>query len=69
MSNLELNRMELELLFLLDFDVNLSLRVFESYCLHLEKEMMWSTGNGQKIERPINHSVNGEFDQPMVSID
>ncbi|KAJ8434612.1 hypothetical protein Cgig2_025038 [Carnegiea gigantea] len=39
-SNMELNRLELELLFLLDFEVMVSSPVFESYCCHLEKEMM-----------------------------
>ncbi|KAJ6853360.1 putative cyclin-P1-1 [Iris pallida] len=54
-SNLELNRLELELLFLLDFEVTLSLRTFESYCLHLEKETMMCDGGAahMKIERPI----------------
>ncbi|KAK9284777.1 hypothetical protein L1049_023954 [Liquidambar formosana] len=51
-TNAELNRLEVELLFLLDFGVMVSSRVFESYCLHLEKEMMWN-GAGQKIERAI----------------
>lgn len=40
MSNADLNRMELELLFLLDFRVTVSFRAFESYCFHLEKEML-----------------------------
>ncbi|XP_042065750.1 cyclin-U1-1-like isoform X2 [Salvia splendens] len=39
-SNPELNKLELELLFLLDFEVTVSSRVFESYCQHLEKEML-----------------------------
>lgn len=52
MSNVELNRLELELLFLLDFGVTVSSRVFESYCLHLEKEMMLN-GACQRIERAI----------------
>lgn len=49
-SNAELNRLELELLFLLDFGVMVSSRVFESYCLHLEKEMLVN-GKTQKIEK------------------
>ncbi|KAJ6989564.1 cyclin-U1-1 [Populus alba x Populus x berolinensis] len=36
-SNAELNRLEMEFLFLLDFGVMVSSRVFESYCSHLEK--------------------------------
>ncbi|KAE8075751.1 hypothetical protein FH972_014440 [Carpinus fangiana] len=51
-SNAELNKLELELLFLLDFGVTVSSRVFESYCLHLEKEMLLN-GIGQKIERAV----------------
>lgn len=39
-SNVELNRLELELLFLLDFEVMVSSPTFESYCWHFEKEMM-----------------------------
>ncbi|XVE49766.1 hypothetical protein DITRI_Ditri01bG0107800 [Diplodiscus trichospermus] len=53
MSNAELNRLELELLFLLDFGVTVSSRVFESYCFHLEKEMLIH-GGGQKVERGIS---------------
>ncbi|KAJ6289350.1 hypothetical protein OIU76_025210 [Salix suchowensis] len=52
-SNAELNRLEMEFLFLLDFGVTVSSRVFESYCLHLEKEMMLNGGASQKIERAI----------------
>ncbi|CAB4274239.1 unnamed protein product [Prunus armeniaca] len=51
-SNAELNRLEVELLFLLDFGVMVSSRVFESYCFHLEKEMMLN-GACQRIERPL----------------
>ncbi|KAH7662201.1 Cyclin-like protein [Dioscorea alata] len=62
-SNAELNRMELELLSLLDFGVMVSSRVFESYCFHLEKEMAWS-GASQKIERTIIDSLNVEIETP-----
>ncbi|XP_044466747.1 cyclin-U1-1-like [Mangifera indica] len=51
-SNAELNKLELELLFLLDFGVSVSSRVFESYCLHLEKEMLVN-GTALKIERSL----------------
>jgi len=49
-SNAELNRLDLELLILLDFGVIVSSRGFETYCLHLEKEMLVH-GTTQKIER------------------
>jgi len=42
----------MEFLFLLDFGVVVSSRVFESYCSHLEKEMMIN-GASQRIERAI----------------
>ncbi|KAF2292188.1 hypothetical protein P3X46_018236 [Hevea brasiliensis] len=51
-SNAELNRLEIEFLFLLDFGVMVSSRIFENYCLHLEKEMMLNVAV-QKIERVI----------------
>ncbi|XP_073286287.1 cyclin-U1-1-like [Primulina huaijiensis] len=47
----ELNRLEIELLFLLDFGVTVSSRVFESYCQHLEKEVELWTGIAA-FERP-----------------
>ncbi|XP_031479783.1 cyclin-U1-1 [Nymphaea colorata] len=59
-SNEELNRLELELLFLLDFSVMVTSRVFESYCLHLEKEMLWYSSE-RKIEKlPPLSLDNGE---------
>lgn len=64
-SNAELNRLELELLFLLDFGVSVSSRVFESYCLHLEKEMLFN-GIGQKIERAINFSAGDDATEISV---
>ncbi|KAF3656554.1 Cyclin-U1-1 [Capsicum annuum] len=60
-SNAELNKLELELLFLLDFGVNVSARVFESYCQYLEKEML-SNGPGLKIEKPAINSSTGIVD-------
>ena len=51
-SNSELNKLEIELLFLLDFGVMVSSRVFESYCLHLEKDMLVN-GTGLNIERAL----------------
>lgn len=64
-SNAELNRLELELLFLLDFGVTVSSRVFESYCLHLEKEMMVN-GIGQKIEKAIVSNAVDEVTEISV---
>lgn len=62
-TNAELNRLELELLFLLDFGVTVSSRVFESYCLHLEKEMLWNNnGTTQKVERPLPSNGVGDIE-------
>ncbi|KAK9155875.1 hypothetical protein Sjap_003355 [Stephania japonica] len=69
-SNAELNRLELEMLFLLDFGVVVSSRIFESYCLVLEKEMsMWSSGD--KVERPvilINNNSSAD-DETEISVE
>lgn len=56
-SNAELNRLELELLFLLDFGVTVSSRVFESYCLHLEKEMLVNDTAHQKTEKALISNI------------
>ncbi|OAY68017.1 cyclin-U2-1-like [Ananas comosus] len=45
----ELNGLEVELLFLMGFKLNVSVSVFESYCRHLEREV--SFGGGYQIER------------------
>ncbi|XP_031104703.1 cyclin-U1-1 [Ipomoea triloba] len=45
-SNAELNKLEIELLFLLDFGVSVSSQVFECYCQHLEKEILQCNGIG-----------------------
>lgn len=39
MSVLELNRLELEFLFRLDFKLSVSISVFESYCTYLERDI------------------------------
>ncbi|CAN4104817.1 unnamed protein product [Withania somnifera] len=68
-SNAELNKLELELLFLLDFGVNVSARVFESYCQYLEKEMS-SNGPTLKIEKSaINSSASTVDDATEISVE
>ncbi|OAY79486.1 Cyclin-P1-1 [Ananas comosus] len=60
-ANAELNRLELELLFLLDFELTVTPRVYESYYFHLQKEMLASGTNKHKITRsPITR--NGTID-------
>ena len=64
-SNPELNKLELELLFLLDFDVTVSSRVFETYCQHLEKEMLCS-GIAERLPAPgITISVDDVTEIPV----
>ena len=65
-TNAELNRLELEFLFLLDFGVTVSSRVFESYCQQLEKEMTCN-GIAHKIERSV--STNAIDDVTEISIE
>ncbi|MCL7031740.1 hypothetical protein MKW94_017553 [Papaver nudicaule] len=65
-SNAELNKLEIELLFLLDFRLVVSSRIFESYCLHLEKEMLLG-GIGQRIERLV--LSNTVDDETEISVD
>ncbi|KAL5229661.1 hypothetical protein ABZP36_028437 [Zizania latifolia] len=57
-STVELNRLELDLLFNLDFRLKVNLETFRSYCLQLEKEAVFFV-----LERPIQvHGVNGAKD-------
>ncbi|XP_061363106.1 cyclin-U1-1 [Gastrolobium bilobum] len=67
-SNTELNKLELELLFLLDFRVMVTSRVFESYCLHLEKEMLVS-GTGLKIERALAPKAIDDHESQISSVE
>ncbi|XP_071702647.1 cyclin-U1-1-like [Rutidosis leptorrhynchoides] len=56
-TNAELNRLELEFLFMLDFDLTVTSRIFESYCLHLEREMLMWNGTMLKIESGIHSNA------------
>ncbi|XP_068644573.1 cyclin-U1-1-like [Aristolochia californica] len=58
-TNSELNKLELELLRLLDFGVTVTTRVFDSYCLHLEKELLCN-GRSRRIERLPFRPADGE---------
>eukprot|EP00253_Pinus_taeda_P000952 PITA_00952 len=50
-SSEEINRMEMEFLFLMGFKLQVSVDVFESYCSHLEREV--ALGGGFQIERTL----------------
>lgn len=68
-TNAELNRLEMELLFMLDFGVMVSYSVFESYCLHMEKEMMFYGASGQKIERSIMSNTISVDEVTEISVE
>lgn len=70
-SNAELNRLEIELLFLLDFGVVISSRVFESYCLHLERDELVNGPEGMKrIDTALALPSNiGATDVPEIPAD
>ncbi len=52
-SVVELNRLELEFLFRLDFQLSVTISVFESYCSHLEKEVRTLGKKSQRIEQSL----------------
>ncbi|XP_021722827.1 cyclin-U1-1-like [Chenopodium quinoa] len=62
-SNSELNRLELELLFLLNFEVTVSSPIFQSYCWYLEKEDLRIGSTLKRVQQPlafdIKDDVNG----------
>ncbi|KAI3731975.1 hypothetical protein L1987_63170 [Smallanthus sonchifolius] len=47
----EMNTLELEFLFLMNFRMHVNVSVFESYCCHLEREV--SIGGGYQIEKTL----------------
>ncbi|KAL9248101.1 hypothetical protein vseg_021461 [Gypsophila vaccaria] len=57
-SNVELNRLELDLLFLLDFEVMVSSPVFESYCWYLEKEVIKTPIINTRIQDVLQFDLN-----------
>lgn len=64
-SNTELNRLEIDYLFRLGFRLKVTGKVFESYCLHLEKEMLLGTA-GQRIERSLPVFLRASSDSDTV---
>eukprot|EP01018_Ginkgo_biloba_P003307 Gb_30101 [translate_table: standard] len=55
-STMEMNGLELEFLFRLGFRLQITVSAFESYCLHLEREM--ALCEGFQVERPIIQYVS-----------
>ncbi|PON61167.1 Cyclin [Parasponia andersonii] len=55
----ELNKLEVEFLFLMGFKFHVNVSVFESYCCHLEREV--SIGGGYHIEKTIRCAEEIKF--------
>ncbi|KAL3509657.1 hypothetical protein ACH5RR_029058 [Cinchona calisaya] len=68
-TNAELNRLELELLFLLDFGVTVSSQVFETYCQHLEKEMLRNGTALDHMVRPAITNSSSTADATEISVE
>ncbi|CAH9096495.1 unnamed protein product [Cuscuta europaea] len=51
LTRMEMNRLEVELLFMMGFKLHVNVSVFQSYCCHLEREV--SHGGGYQIERTL----------------
>lgn len=66
-TNAELNKLELELLFQLDFGVTVSSQVFETYCQHLEKEMLRNEAALDYLVRPA--ITNSAADATEISVE
>lgn len=53
MSVVELNRLELEFLFRLDFKLSVTISVFESYCTYLERDISALEKKTERVERSL----------------
>ncbi|KAG0553920.1 hypothetical protein KC19_12G049700 [Ceratodon purpureus] len=62
-SVVELNRLELEFLFRLDFKLSVTISVFESYCTYLERDISALEKKPERVERslPAFGSVPGSL--------
>ncbi|KAF2593782.1 hypothetical protein F2Q70_00044181 [Brassica cretica] len=60
----DLNRLELEFLFLMGFKLHVNVSVFESYCCHLEREV--SFGGGYQIEKALRCAEEIKSGQMIV---
>nr|DAD47778.1 TPA_asm: hypothetical protein HUJ06_017715 [Nelumbo nucifera] len=55
----EMNKLEVDFLFLMGFRLHVNVSVFESYCCHLEREV--SIGGGYQIERTLRSMCSGDI--------
>ncbi|KAM0934316.1 putative cyclin PHO80, Cyclin-like superfamily [Dioscorea sansibarensis] len=61
----EMNRLEIDFLFMMRFKLHVNVSVYESYCMHLEREV--SIGGGYQIERTLRFMTMCSHDQDTVS--
>ncbi|XP_058104463.1 cyclin-U2-1-like [Magnolia sinica] len=59
LSTAEMNKLEVDFLFLMGFKLHVNVSVFESYISHLEREV--SIGGGYHIERTLRSMCRGEI--------
>lgn len=59
LTTAEMNRLEVDFLFLMGFKLHVNVSVFESYCCHLEREV--SIGGAYHIERTLRLMCGGEI--------
>ncbi|XP_043689349.1 cyclin-U2-1-like [Telopea speciosissima] len=55
----DMNKLEIDFLFLMGFKLHVNVSVFESYCCHLEREV--SLGGGYQIERTLRFMCGEEI--------
>ncbi|XP_047983933.1 cyclin-U2-2-like [Salvia hispanica] len=51
----QMNKLEVEFLFMMKFKMHVNVSVYESYCSHLEREV--SSGGGYQIERTLRCAI------------
>ncbi|XP_039141734.1 LOW QUALITY PROTEIN: cyclin-U2-1-like [Dioscorea cayenensis subsp. rotundata] len=61
----EMNRLEIDFLFMMRFKLHVNVSVYESYCMHLEREV--SIGGGYQIERTLRFMLMCSHDEDNVS--
>eukprot|EP00897_Mesotaenium_endlicherianum_P010948 jgi/Mesen1/9882/ME000070S09164 len=63
----EMNRLELELLFRLDFRLHVTTAEFGAYCGHLEHQLRLSQAAAAVVERPLPFLCGTEYSLPAVT--
>lgn len=64
MTTKEVNKLELDFLFMMGFKLHVNVSVYQSYCSHLEREV--SIGGGYQIERALRCAEEIKIRQSLV---